>query len=56
MPPAVEPGLPPMSIRIMVSIWPDSVSLLKSAVLKPAVRVVTDWNKDTRIRFPAGIS
>ena len=56
IPPAVDPGLPPTSMRRIIRNWPDSRMEERSAVLKPAVRVVTDWNKDTRIRFPAGIS
>ena len=56
IPPAVDPGLPPTSMRRIIRNWPDSRMEERSAVLKPAVRVVTDWNKDTRIRFPTGIS
>ena len=40
--PAVEPGEPPMSISIMISICPTSLSKVKSAVLNPAVLGVTD--------------
>lgn len=42
IPPAVEPGDPPMSISTMVSIWPVSLKSVKSEVLKPAVLVVTE--------------
>ena len=42
IPPAVEPGEPPMSISIMISICPTSLSKVKSAVLNPAVLGVTD--------------
>ena len=45
MPPAVEPGEPPMSIRriIMPCDAPDIAD--RFTVLKPAVLGVTDWNK-----------
>ena len=42
IPPAVEPGEPPISIRIMISICPTSLSKVKFAVLNPAVLGVTD--------------
>ena len=54
MPPAVEPGLPPMSMSPMVMVWPVSLRAVRSAVLKPAVLGVTDWNADSRIRLPMG--
>ena len=41
MPPAVEPGEPPMSISIMVIIFPVTLIFPKSTVLKPAVLGVT---------------
>ena len=41
MPPAVEPGLPPINMRTVVSALPDSESFVKSMVLKPAVLGVT---------------
>ena len=37
IPPAVDPGEPPMSIKTIMSIWPASVIFVRSAVLKPAV-------------------
>ena len=43
-PPAVEPGLPPISIRISESNVPESERFERSIVLKPAVLVVTDIN------------
>ena len=42
MPPAVDPGLPPMNIRSTVSILELVVSPAVSMVLKPAVRAVTE--------------
>ena len=48
MPPAVEPGLPPMSISTSVRRLPDSDRLESSTVLKPAVRGDTDWNSEAR--------
>jgi CheY-like chemotaxis protein len=42
IPPAVEPGEPPISIRITIMAVPDSSIAARSVVLKPAVRVVTD--------------
>ena len=51
MPPAVEPGLPPMNIRMMVSSLLPSVKAAVSVVLKPAVLAVTELNKEVRI-FP----
>ncbi|CAN4047882.1 RNA polymerase sigma factor sigV, partial [Dysosmobacter welbionis] len=41
MPPAVEPGEPPMSISMVIIVCPLSLIAVKSAVLKPAVRGVT---------------
>ena len=41
MPPAVEPGEPPTSIRSPVSSRPFSLRRFRSSVLKPAVRGVT---------------
>ena len=49
MPPAVEPGLPPMNIRMMVSSLLPSVKAAVSVVLKPAVLAVTELNKEVRI-------
>ena len=42
IPPAVEPGEPPISIKIILRSFPESLKEAKSAVLKPAVLVVTD--------------
>ena len=42
IPPAVEPGLPPISIKIIVINCPASLIDVKSTVLNPAVRGVTD--------------
>lgn len=41
MPPAVEPGEPPISIRIIITDCPVSLMAVRSAVLKPAVLGVT---------------
>ena len=41
IPPAVEPGEPPISIRKIMMALEDSVIAVKSAVLKPAVLGVT---------------
>ena len=48
IPPAVEPGDPPMSISAQVRRMPPSESWERSTVLKPAVRTVTDWNRAKR--------
>ena len=50
MPPAVEPGEPPISIRIIIMHFPAPESLVRSAVLKPAVLGVMVWNRESRIR------
>ena len=42
IPPAVEPGDPPISMSAMLKSFPESENSLKSVVLKPAVLVVTD--------------
>ena len=42
MPPAVEPGLPPMGLEVYVREYSVSLGDVKSAVLKPAVLFVTD--------------
>ena len=42
MPPAVEPGDPPISISIIITDFDVGVIAVRSAVLKPAVLVVTD--------------
>lgn len=44
-PPAVELGEPPISIRAVMVITDASESFVKSTVLKPAVRAVTDWKR-----------
>ena len=44
-PPAVDPGLPPINIKISVSSLLPSVMAAGSTVLKPAVLAVTDANK-----------
>lgn len=54
MPPAVEPGEPPISIKMVIRDWPVSLIAVRSAVLKPAVLGVTAWNKDSRKRLPIG--
>ena len=45
MPPAVEPGAPPMNIRPIIRKRVAGASRVRSRVLKPAVRQVADWNK-----------
>ena len=42
MPPAVEPGDPPISISRIITDFDVGVIAVRSAVLKPAVLVVTD--------------
>ena len=54
IPPAVEPGEPPMSINNVISIRPVSLRAVKSVVLKPAVLGVTDWKREVRILSPSG--
>ena len=49
IPPVVEPVEPPMSIRQMDKNLLLSVNSFKGSVLKPAVRTVTDWNREERI-------
>ena len=51
MPPAVDPGLPPMNIRIMVKNLLPSDRAPVSMELKPAVLAVTELNKEDKI-FP----
>ena len=46
IPPAVDPGLPPINMRNMVSILLLSVSAAVSTVLNPAVLAVTEPNKE----------
>ena len=47
MPPAVPTGEPPISIRIIDTAAEAFVRFSCGIVAKPAVRVVTDWKKDT---------
>jgi len=49
MPPAVDPGEPPVIIRIIIINTPASLSMVKSTVLNPAVLGVTDWKKEPKI-------
>ena len=42
IPPAVEPGEPPINIRIIINSKPGSLMIVKSTVLKPAVLGVMD--------------
>ena len=56
IPPAVDPGEPPMSINIIVIAVPASLNCVKSAVLNPAVLGVTDWNRELQMRSPIGLS
>ena len=51
IPPAVEPGLPPISIKTIVNIEVPCVILAQSTVLKPAVLGVTAWNSDANILY-----
>ena len=53
MPPAVEPGEPPNSIRTTINACEVLPIAARSAVLKPAVRGVTDWNIDNKMRCRA---
>ena len=46
MPPAVEPGLPPINISIILKSFPPSDISAVSIVLNPAVRAVTEANRD----------
>ena len=55
MPPAVEPELPPMNISKQLSREPLSESRDRSAVFMPAVRVLTEWNREASIRSPTDI-
>jgi len=49
IPPAVEPGLPPIIINIIVKKLPLSESPDILTVLNPAVLGVTDWNNEAKI-------
>ena len=42
MPPAVDPGAPPVSMSMIITATPSSLSDVRSTVLNPAVLVVTD--------------
>ncbi len=46
IPPAVPPGEPPTSIQAIESTIAGAPKAAKSSELKPAVRSVTDWNRD----------
>ena len=56
IPPAVDPGDPPISIRIIMINCPLWLITVKSAVLNPAVLGVTAWKKDSNIRSCIGAS
>ena len=45
IPPAVDPGEPPISINTTVNSTVGSANFVKSTVLKPAVRGETAWNQ-----------
>ena len=55
IPPPVEPGAAPININIICKKILDSVIFVRSTVLNPAVRGVTDWKKDARILDPKGM-
>ena len=48
MPPAVEPGEPPMNIRVMVIARDGSLKPPMGTALKPAVRELTEWKRAPR--------
>ena len=52
IPPAVEPGEPPISINNIITAFEGSLIFEMSMVLNPAVLVVTDWNAAASKRFP----
>ena len=54
IPPAVEPGEPPIIINIIKMVIPASDISIKFAVLNPAVRGVTDWKNESKIRSTVG--
>lgn len=54
IPPAVEPGEPPTSIKTVMINWPGSLIAVRSAVLKPAVLGVTDWKRESSSRSSKG--
>ena len=55
IPPPVEPGAAPININTICKKILDSVIFVRSTVLNPAVRGVTDWKKDARILDPKGM-
>ena len=55
IPPAVEPGAPPMIMRIIISAADAGDSAASSTVLNPAVRAVTELKKAVSILSPKGI-
>ena len=50
IPPAVDPGHPPISISTIIISVPDSDICERSCELKPAVLAVTDWNAELSVR------
>lgn len=54
IPPAVDPGAPPISIRMIMIILPLSLKLTRLWVLNPAVLVVMDWKKEENNRSRIG--
>ena len=56
IPPAVEPGEPPINIKIVIIDCPVSLMEVRSAVLNPAVLGVTAWKKDSSTLSPTGAS
>ena len=49
IPPPVEPDEAPINIKKTIKMSVDGNKWLKSIVLNPAVRVVTDWKKELMI-------
>ena len=56
IPPAVEPGAPPISISIISIPSPASLNVFSGTVLNPAVLGVTAWNRDIHILRDIGSS
>ena len=56
MPPAVDPGEPPININAIMIMQPVSLIVVRSTVLNPAVLGVTDWKKELQIRSFSGAS
>ena len=54
IPPAVDPGEPPISINNIITAFDASLISEMFIVLNPAVLVVTDWNVAANRRFPMG--